>query len=359
MFELDEKMIEDGLISRRKHPKFDLFIHNYTAKAQYERVWNETTLSCRGLILDGEGNVVARPFSKFFNLGEYGKESKLGELPSYKSFNVFEKMDGSLGILYSRPDGKVSLATRGSFESEQALMGISILAKKSEAILQSLAKWSKSHTVLFEIIYPDNRIVVDYGDKSELVLLAIVDNKTGKDLEIHDLDYFARKHEFTCVNNYPLMYTMNTVSKVMEQGATNTEGYVIKFDTGLRIKMKYEEYVRLHRIITGVNKRTVWEMMRDGESLDELKEKVPDEFNEWLENVVGNLKINYQSVEHSCGVIVNEAKSWRYGTRKLKAKYIIDNSTRSYAGVCFAMLDNKNYENIIWKMLRPESETFK
>lgn len=38
-------------------------MYNYTAKAQYDKLWNEVTLQCRGLILDGDGNVVARPFS--------------------------------------------------------------------------------------------------------------------------------------------------------------------------------------------------------------------------------------------------------------------------------------------------------
>jgi RNA ligase len=31
-------------------PDADFFIYNYTAKAQYDKIWNEITLQARGLI---------------------------------------------------------------------------------------------------------------------------------------------------------------------------------------------------------------------------------------------------------------------------------------------------------------------
>ncbi len=32
------QLIEDGFVQRNKHPNHELYIYNYTAKAQYERV---------------------------------------------------------------------------------------------------------------------------------------------------------------------------------------------------------------------------------------------------------------------------------------------------------------------------------
>ena len=90
-----QSMIDEQYIKVQKHPEEDLYIYNYTAKAQYERVWNEWTLQCRGLIMDADQKVVARPFPKFFNLGEIE-----GQVLPKESFEVYEKMDGSLGILY-------------------------------------------------------------------------------------------------------------------------------------------------------------------------------------------------------------------------------------------------------------------
>ena len=101
-------------IKIQQHPEEDLLLFNYTPHTQYNKYWTPETLCARGLITDLEGNIVAFPFPKFFNLHEYDDE--LPELP----FEVYEKMDGSLGIIYF-VNGEPRIATRGSFESDQGL----------------------------------------------------------------------------------------------------------------------------------------------------------------------------------------------------------------------------------------------
>ena len=59
-------LISKGLIAVRKHPKFDLYIYNYTKQASADHVWDPTIEACRGLICDADGHVIARPFAKFF-----------------------------------------------------------------------------------------------------------------------------------------------------------------------------------------------------------------------------------------------------------------------------------------------------
>lgn len=110
-----EEMVSSGYVRMKKHPERPLYIYNYTAKAQFEYMWNEVTMLCRGLILDENYKIVARPFTKFFNYGEVANEV----IPSLP-FEVYDKMDGSLGILYWWND-RPYIATRGSFMSEQAI----------------------------------------------------------------------------------------------------------------------------------------------------------------------------------------------------------------------------------------------
>ncbi|QOR67967.1 hypothetical protein IM538_07490 [Cytobacillus suaedae] len=64
--------VEQKYISRREHPtNKDIIILNYTENATYEKRWNELTLNCRGLIVNERtGEILARPFPKFFNYGE-------------------------------------------------------------------------------------------------------------------------------------------------------------------------------------------------------------------------------------------------------------------------------------------------
>ena len=110
--------IERGLVIKQNHPTLPLSIYNYSRTCQYDGMWDDITLNCRGLVLDLDGNVIAKPFPKFFNYEEHTPE----EIPN-ESFEVYEKMDGSLGIFFYY-EGEWHMATRGSFTSEQAIKGM-------------------------------------------------------------------------------------------------------------------------------------------------------------------------------------------------------------------------------------------
>jgi hypothetical protein len=60
-----------GLISTERHRELPLLNHNYATRCQWENAWDELTLQCRGLITDTAGNVISRPFPKFFNLAQH------------------------------------------------------------------------------------------------------------------------------------------------------------------------------------------------------------------------------------------------------------------------------------------------
>lgn len=137
-----ETYVEKGYIRKTKHPKHNLYIYNYTQSAQFEKKWNKYTKMARGLVLDGNGNIIARPFGKFFNLGELGRSA----IPNKRNFEVFEKYDGSLGICFNY-QGEWIMATRGSFVSEQSIEGRKILED------YDFEKLDSSKTYLFEIIY--------------------------------------------------------------------------------------------------------------------------------------------------------------------------------------------------------------
>jgi len=346
-YKVDRNLIKEGYISERKHPEFDYYIYNYTAKTQYEQMWNEQTLNCRGLILDGQGNVIAKPFSKFFNIGEYSEHSFLGKLPNWKYFDVFNKMDGSLGILYTRPDGKYSIATRGSFESEQATVATEIWNEK-----YNFVKLGDNYTFLFEIIYPENQIVVDYKDMKDLVLLAIIHKETGEELGYEDLLKFAQILKCPITEYYGRKsYNINAFKKLGAEIPEGAEGFVLRFDNGLRVKIKSDEYKRLHRLITGVSNKSIWELLKEGQDVDELLNQVPDEFYAWVKQTKEDLQCQYYAIEKHCQQMVGRA-CLECNSRKEVAELFKEQ--RDYMGVAFAIWDDKPYEHIIWKMLKPK-----
>ncbi len=325
--ELLRQMLDERFVMVQKHPDAELFIYNYTNKAQYDRVWNEITLQCRGLILDAGLHIVARPFKKFFNLEEVPAD----EIPD-EPFEAYEKIDGSLGILYWLDD-KPYIATRGSFISGQAIMATKIL---NERYQHTFDKLDRNATYLFEIIYPGNKIVVDYGDRNDLVLLAVIENITGTDLPLPDIG-------FPVVKKYEGINDLSLLKSLEEE---NREGFVIKFKSGLRVKVKFAEYLRLHRIITGVSNLVIWEHLAEGRSFEDLLEKVPDEFYEWVKKISAELRAEYNSI------LTESSNSFKqFDTRKETALYF---QTQKYPSVLFAMLDGKPYDKIIWKMVRPQ-----
>ena len=332
-FKLLDKMVADGYVSKRKHDHADLFIYNYTNNTQFEGKWNEITLQCRGLILDNNGNVVARPFQKFFNLDEYNSPM-LSNVPTNESFEVYEKLDGSLGILYWLND-KPHISTRGSFHSNQAQRAQKILEEKYSHCTENL---DRSKTYLLEIIYPENRIVVDYGKQEKLVLLAIIDNDTGLDSCLVDVG-------FPLVKTYNGIKDYNSLSKLDRD---NFEGFVIKFQSGFRAKIKLAEYVRLHRILTNISNKSIWECLRYGNDLDEIINNVPDEFYNWVKSVKSALLREYEIIESKCRLQFKDL-----GDRKQNALYY---QTCDHAAILFKMLDKKDYSDMIWKLIRPKYE---
>jgi len=320
-------MLLDGYVSVQKHPETELYIYNYTANAQYEKLWNEITLACRGLILDADKNIVERPFEKFFNLNEVNNEN----IPS-SNFNVYEKMDGSLGILYwfnERP----CIATRGSFTSDQAIKGTEILHSKYQYLISKL---DKTKTYLFEIIYPENRIVVDYGSTQDLVLLAIIDTQTGFNEPLQEIG-------FTIVNKYNGIKDIHVLKNLEEE---NKEGFVIQYDNGFRVKVKFDEYLRLHKLVTMVSNITVWEYLMHELSFDELLDRVPDEFYSWVKETKNNLTQQFELIENEC-----KQNFQTFETEKETAIYFM---TCNYSNVLFSMWKNRNYKLLIWKLIRPK-----
>ena len=324
-----KEMIAKNYVRVNKHPEHDLYIYNYTQNAQFERVWNDITLACRGLILDQNHKVIARPFPKFFNLGEMENQV----LPD-STFEVYDKMDGSLGILYWINDVPF-MASRGSFASDQSDKANEMLHGKYR---NSWSFLDKNKTYLFEIIYPENRIVLDYGAAEELVLLAIIDTKSGEEFPLEDIG-------FPVVEKYD---GIKDILVLKEMDTDNKEGFIIKYANNFRVKIKFEEYLRLHLIITQVSNLNIWEYLKTNQPMEEILERVPDEFFDWVKQTKSDLENQYSVIENQCK---NDFKVLE--SRKETALYFL---TCQYSGVLFAMLDNMDYSGIIWKMIRPTFE---
>ena len=336
MLETLNKYYEDGWLIKQTHPTLPLTIWNYSQTTQYEGKWDEVTLQCRGLVTDTDGNVVARPFKKFFNMEE-GKHTPTSE------FDVYEKMDGSLGILFMYR-GEWIFASRGSFTSDQAIKGKELLDKYDLDLL------SPGYTYLFEIIYPENRIVCEYNYE-DVVMLGCIEVTDGGEVDIHN-EYYT--NNFNVVKRYDGIKDYSTLKGIIKD---NQEGFVIRFSNGERMKIKGEEYLRLHKIMTEISTKSVWEVLSNGDNMEDLLKDVPDEFYTKIKEYENTLKNEFNTLKKEYEWIFNKVRNTYfevYGKEFTRAEFASLAKRYKYPSILFSMLDGRDVSPIIWKAIQPE-----
>lgn len=286
-----DKYLEEernGFINIKPHPEdSNIVILNYTDATTYARHWSHETMSARGLILDLSGAtnnkiyILAEPFGKFFNIGE-NPDYEDG-YQDWEVESIMEKMDGSLGISYFFND-HIRFATRGSFTSEQAIKATQIWNQRhvSNHIMKIDALVPITYMV--EIIYPENRIVVNYGQEEELVLIGV--NYIGHKIT-HNMDghYENVLSEATTLGmrvpkNY--QYSLQEMLEMRTTIPADEEGWVIKYTNGKRLKIKGEEYLNLHRLVYGLSTKAKYRAWSEGK-LEEYIMKLPEEYRDELE----------------------------------------------------------------------------
>jgi RNA ligase len=314
---------KNNLLIKQNHPELPLIIWNYSPKVQYEKLWDEITLKCRGLVTDLNGNVIAKSFDKFFNLEE---EKNIPNEP----FEVYEKLDGSLIIIFWYND-RLVVSSKGSFTSPHSKEALKIIKN------YDTDKFEKDKTYCGELIARWNRIVCDYGSEEKVFILAKFD-KDGNEYDIENYkDYFpiVKKHN-----------GIKDLNDLKNSISDDKEGFVVRFKSGKRIKIKGLEYLRLHKIVTGVSNILIWESLKDNKPLDDILERVPDEFYNWVQKTKSELEDRHSKI-----VIWAKSNYKELETRKETAEYFL---RQKHPSILFKMLDKKDPSDIIWKIIRPE-----
>ena len=341
--------VEKKLIREVISPCGKLILWNYTDLCTYERAWDDVTLNARGTVYEIEtGKIIARAFPKFFNFGELS-DDKQQEVLNSSSFETFEKMDGSLGIIYFY-DGEWRVNTRGSFTSDQVVKGKEMLDD-----MYNLPALNKKHTYLVEIIYPENRIIVDYGEVEKLSFLAAHGTRSG--LEEHDhircmeIDlvgfHMGDSVEFMCIEQ--LQQHLATLDHT-------EEGYVVRLASGERVKFKSRAYLDLARIMQYMTPLAFWKTMENGKVNREYMQHLPEEFREESEKIAVKLEEKYVALaDHFYESFEDNF------TRDTERRDIGIKSKEKglQTSAMFAILDKKVdvIDRIIMKELRPHGNT--
>lgn len=306
---------------------------NYTEEAVYERSWNAVERVCRGLIIHWpSATLVARPFEKFFNLGEM-PETMIDALPT-EGLEVTVKLDGSLGVGYWHGD-QYRIATRGSFSSEQSQWATAFLQRNYDT-----SNFPHDTTLLFEIIYPQNQIVINYRGEEALYLIGAI-TLDGYDYPYAGLQEIAARYGFKLVAKAEFADIPGLLELAVS--SSGVEGWVLRYANGMRVKVKTSEYLKLHKLVTNLSPARVRDALL-GNDLRDLIKELPEEFRQQVETTAAFIESHVASEEARLRQLFAQyqplAGEGRDG-RKAFAVAVAQNASPADLPYMFALLDNK------------------
>lgn len=336
-----KKYYEEGLLMKQEHSKYPLIIWNYSRKVQLENLWDDVTMQMRGLITDTEGNIIGKSFDKFFNLEQL---PSVGLSVPNEEFDVYNKEDGSLIIVFWY-DNQWLCASRGSFTSEYAVKASELLKNYPSFILLP------NLTYCFELLWTEHPIVI-VPEKDDLIMLGAFVTDTGDEIDIHQ-PYYSN---FNVVKKYDGITDFTKLTETID--GTNREGFVIRFKSGFRCKIKYQEYLRLHRIVTNCSTIDIWQALKDGLDMNQFLENVPDEFDGWVRSRIMRYTHSYNLHWSYYVDLYNQIYrkfNGDFSNKKLVAEEIKLNYSENQKPL-FNMINEKAIDDYIWSTIRPTFE---
>ena len=280
-----------------KHPDEELYLYGYYSDhiSHLTTIWDDISIHCRGLILNGNGEVVERPFPKFWTYQQYLShntlllsENRIANLPQGK-FRILEKVDGTMTTLYWLGE-KPYLATQRSFTNIKAIEATKILHEKYSHLFKM---FNKKYTYIFEAIYPEVKVLIDYGEMRDLILIGVIDKQTGEILPIPDIG-FPKCKDFT--NEYG---HITNLDELVQLNLPNQEGFVLYFENGLMVKLKFPWYQKAHRIIDFYLHKDKVSYLKHHEISTILRKPVKNNSNIDIWEALKNGDINLYSIRQS------------------------------------------------------------
>lgn len=327
--------LDDGLSFVRRDG-YSILDYIYVTETTFT---NPLALECRGLKFGADGRLLARPFHKFFNLGE---KERPHEVDWSRPHTVFEKLDGSM-VHPARLNGATVFMTRKGL-SEQAVSAWNVAGENVRRMAEDLIL--SGLTPMFEFTSPNNHIVVPYNDE-RLTLLAIRETVSGRYYSHAELMEAARSFRVATPEVYNMMGDADALigrARTLE----GKEGYVVAFDDGHRLKIKADAYVLRHKALSqSVLEKNVLNWIATG-AIDDVLPLLP--------NIVRAKIVDYQRrlfgcLETHCRVVDAFVREHEEAPRRNFAAAVQTELHPRLRQAAFAKLDGKDTRAFFLKLL--------
>lgn len=252
------KAAEDLGIKVTQHSTEPLFLFKYDQIDSNKFRYHPAVMEARGAVLhrvfdsgacDYWFYPVARPFRRFFNLGENSEQEQNFD---WTNFQADVKEDGSLCIAYYF-NGTWKFNTSGSFGNGPVGDYTSWHEYiKVAAPFLSMFRADTDYTYLFELVGPTNQIVRLYT-KPRLILLGARHTRNGNEMRPDELNYQAvqlnvDRPASELAHAIKDRASLENALRLLEQTNPTHEGFVLRDATDNRIKCKTDTYYALHHL---------------------------------------------------------------------------------------------------------------
>ena len=250
----------------------------------------------RGLILeDKTWKVICYPFNKFFNFGE-----EYADNIDWESAVVETKEDGSLIKIYFYND-EWKIATNGTIDAEDAELQSGpyknfrqLFDAAAEKCHFDFSKLNRYFTYCCEICSEFNIIICPQSE-IRLIHIGTRNNRTFQEVET-DIGI-----------PHPQRYALSSLEDCIAMAKTfdfTKEGFVVKDKNYNRIKVKSEDYVRVHRLANNgsMTEERAIELIRANE-LDEFFTYFPH-----YKEYIGRIKAKIAALSYTIDKDISRAR---------------------------------------------------
>lgn len=348
-----ERHLEAGWIRKAQNEE-GLMQFDYTKVCTYENKWDETTSICRGIILDKDYNIVCPCMPKFFNFSQYSPE-KQKEIALRKDFYSTKKYDGTLTFLYFYND-KLHINSKCSFDSFVTKEAWNIvkntnLDTKFRKLYNNLGKM----VLICETISPETKILVDYGETRELVLLTSY--KYNEDInEWKEIDYDTLISISKDLDLHLTERTKMSFEELINWQKTHDfteEGFVVVYSDGLRVKFKSNDYLRVAAVKEYLDEKHLIGVAIENSDKDYYEalinriKDLPDELQKEALEIAKNIQNKFYNLYQKIDLEYQE-------TKDNTDKEIGLNKNLNYKTEIFLLRKDKNINKNILKRIESE-----
>ena len=295
--------------------KDNLLLVKYS-KTIWNTGWHNLAKQCRGKVFDlNTWEIVSYPFNKFYNLGEVEETSEeriTDLLNKANAVYVTDKKDGS-AIIVTNYEGRIVINTNGEFDNEQVKWAKKLFEDKYSYFYNNIPE---GYTFVFELIHPENQIVLDYGDEKSLYLLGVRDLSTMVLKSYPELVDMAEKYHLDITESFEYTNLYDFIEKTQTETENIKEGWVFRVITDtedVMFKLKYQEYFKLHRLKSIPSLKKVYVLLQSG-TLDDVLSVVESDIKD---SVMKDVSLIFDYIQEFKDIVAEEVI-------ELKEKYKIE-----------------------------------